>query len=259
MQTKRIFLSRGLYIAVTLQLFAYFYPHMDTSMFFYEPLKYFGSADFLYFYLMPRELGLVHVLLPLVAVLPSATFAAEDAHMGFLNYQLYRSGEKKYMRLQIQSALLGSVFASLAGSMLYVAFIALASPMSGDHVLESWRQIIKQSAYAPLLYANGWPIVLDSVFRFALAAAVWSMVGVGLTALTQNAGLGLVLTLAIAYQSNAVLQMNPALIYWSQRSLVAINIAYIDSLWANTIRQLIYFLIGITTALIGLKILMTRR
>ncbi len=179
--------------------------------------------------------------------------------MGFLNYQLYRSGEKKYMRLQIQSALLGSVFASLAGSMLYVAFIALASPMSGDHVLESWRQIIKQSAYAPLLYANGWPIVLDSVFRFALAAAVWSMVGVGLTALTQNAGLGLVLTLAIAYQSNAVLQMNPALIYWSQRSLVAINIAYIDSLWANTIRQLIYFLIGITTALIGLKILMTRR
>jgi hypothetical protein len=75
---KRIFRNKFFYLAVVLEIFSMFYPHMDTHYFWQTPLYYFSSADFLYFMLMPLRHGIGNLLLPFVAALPSAIFLAQN-------------------------------------------------------------------------------------------------------------------------------------------------------------------------------------
>ncbi len=199
MQWRRIFSSRGFYFAVLIQCFAYLYPHMDAGTFWDAPLSYFGSADLLYFFLMPRTNGLCIFLLPFVAVLPAATLLAEDVHSGYIRFLLQRVGKTKYLGMRMLQAAAGGAAASLAGSLLYLAFIMVVCPWN-DHILVSWRKALALGSYAALAQtAYGLPVIAEGVSRFCLEAMTWSLVGFAFVCFFKNAGVALALTFMCHY------------------------------------------------------------
>lgn len=87
---KRMLSGKGFLFAVMLQLLGCFFPFRNYAGIWEAPLEVFASADFLYFFLVQREEGLLVALLPLVAYLPAASFAAEDIASGFRDLALHR-------------------------------------------------------------------------------------------------------------------------------------------------------------------------
>ena len=252
MQWKRVFKGKGLYIAVFLQVFAYFYPHQATR--FWEFLvDYFRSADFLYFYLMPREGGLITLLLPFVAALPAALFTAEDIETGYLRLVLQRSGKTRYALFRIFEALSGAIIASLAGSLIYVGFIAVMSPMD-QNILTSWRNVLANSSFANLAAAlHGIPMVIDSLLRFAFAAAAWALFGVTFSALSANRGLALVLTFSLHFSLAYTFETTTALFAWSPAVIQVPSISYRGSLLYVAFQQFVYFAAALVASLMGLR------
>lgn len=98
---KRIFRNKFFYLAVVLEIFSMFYPHMDTHYFWQTPLYYFSSADFLYFMLMPLRHGIGNLLLPFVAALPSAIFLAQNRRSKTDLLMNYRYGRRRFVLNQI--------------------------------------------------------------------------------------------------------------------------------------------------------------
>lgn len=248
---KRMLSGKGFLFAVMLQLLGCFFPFRNYAGIWEAPLEVFASADFLYFFLVPREEGLLVALLPLVAYLPAAGFAAEDIASGFRDLALHRQSKCCYgFKLAMQGAL-GAFLASLTGLFIYIAFISIASPMDGPRVVASWRRGLDMSVYQPYLYAYGWPIVIDSSLRYAYAAFCWGLMGTGISALCANPGLGLVLTLALGYQLNAALVSKQATYWWSQRALLSASFENIPSLSMLSWHQTAYLLAGVLLAAAG--------
>ena len=110
---KRIFRNKFFYLAVVLEIFSMFYPHMDTHYFWQTPLYYFSSADFLYFMLMPLRHGIGNLLLPFVAALPSAIFLAQNRRSKTDLLMNYRYGRRRFVLNQILGTAGGAVLAAL--------------------------------------------------------------------------------------------------------------------------------------------------
>jgi|LSQX01.1.fsa_nt_gb hypothetical protein len=250
---KRMLSGRGFVFAVILQVLGCLFPFRNFAGIWEAPLEVFSSADFLYFFLVPREEGLLVALLPLVAYLPAAGFAAEDIASGFRDLALHRQSKLRYgFKLAMQGAF-GAFLASFTGLLVYIAFISMVSPMDGPRVIASWRRGLDMSVYKPYLYAYGWPIVIDSSLRYACAAFCWGLIGVGVSAVCANAGLSLVLTLALGYQLNAALVSKQATYWWSQRALLSASFENIPSLTMLSWHQTVYLLVGILIATAGIS------
>jgi hypothetical protein len=253
MQWKRIFKGKGIYLAIVLQVFAYFYPHQATH--FWEfLLDYFGSADFLYFFLKPTQLGgLITLLLPFVAVLPAALFVAEDLETGYIRLILERSGKTKYALSRMMEAISGAVIASMAGSLIYMGFIAILSPMD-KNILTSWRDVLARSSYADLAAAwYGIPMVIDNVLRFAFAAAAWSLFAVAFSAFSASRGLALVLTFALHFSLAYIFESTTALLGWSPARIQVPSVYDHIPLAYVTFQQFVYFAAGLAASLFGLR------
>lgn len=253
MQWKRIFKGKGLYLAIALQLFAYIYPHQITD-FGQSLLDYFGGADFLYFFLNPTQVGgLITLLLPFVAVLPAALFVAEDVETGYIRLILERSGKKKYALSRMMEAMAGAVIASLAGSLIYIGFIAILSPMD-KNILTSWRDVLAKSSYADLAAAwYGIPMVIDNVLRFAFAAATWSVFGMAFSAFSASRGLALVLTFTLQFSLGYIFESTTALLHWSPAKIQIPSVFDQIPLAYITLQQFIYFSAGLAACLLGMR------
>ena len=252
MQWRRIFRSRGFWLAVIIQCFAYLYPHMDTNDFWYTPLEYFGSADLLYFFLMPRTYGLCIFLIPFVAVLPASTFIAEDIQSGYIRCLLQRTGKIRYLRTRILQAAAGAAMASLLGSFIYLGFIMLACPWN-DNILTSWREVMSQGNYAPLIQsAYGFPAIAEGISRFCIEAMTWSFLGFAFACWFKNTGLALALTFMAHYGLTYIFETYPSLFNYSPSTIAVPDIATAVPLLSYYLMQFAYlgitFLIGLIAA-----------
>jgi len=240
MQWKRIWKSKGFYIACALQVFCYLYAHMDAGTFWHSPIEYFGSADILYFYLMPRSFGLCGFLLPMVAALPAAGQISEDCQSGFLRYVIHRVGRIHYIRIRMAQSFVAGFLASLAGSLIYLIAIMILCPWN-DCILESWRYVLAQGAFRVLAEkAYGFPLIADGICRLAFAAGVWGLFAFGIMCLTERENAGAALTFLIYDALSAVLGSNEITGEWAPAEIAVPWIDYSGSLADPGIRQLIY-------------------
>lgn len=252
MQWQRIFRQRGFYFAVVIQIFAYLYPHMDTHVFWQDPLEYFGSADLLYFFLMPRTHGLCMILLPFIAVLPSAAFIAEDQESGYIRYVLQRSGRHRYFAQRTVQAIGGAACASIIGSLVYLGFIMIVCPWN-DNIIESWRMTLARGSFARLSqHAYGFPLIADTILQFALEAMTWSLIGIAFASLTHSSGLTLALTFMLHYGITYTLETFPQTYSWSPVVIAAEPIGTQVPLLTITAMQVLYFGIAFVIALISM-------
>lgn len=249
MQWRRIFSSRGFYLAVLIQCFAYFYPHMDAGTFWLDPLSYFGSADLLYFFLMPRTYGLCIILLPFVAVLPSSTMIAEDVQSGYIRCLLQRTGKTRYYGTRMLQAVAGGAAASLAGSLLYLIFIMIVCPWN-ENIIVSWRKTMALGSYAALAQtAYGFPVIAEGISRFCLEAMTWSLIGFSFACLFKNTGIALSMTFMCHYGLVYLCDSYANLSALSPASIAVPYIATSSPLSSFYVMQLLYLGIAVGISL----------
>lgn len=253
MQWRRIFRSRGFYLSIAVQVFAYLYPHMDASTFWFDPLGYFGSADLLYFFLMPRNNGLCIILLSFVAVLPAATQIAEDVQSGYIRFLLERTGRRRYFCTRIVQAAAGGMIASLAGSLIYLGMIMLLCPWN-DHILVSWRKTLSLGSYAPLLQLGEGFVIAEGILRFALEAVTWALIGFSYACFFPLSGLPLALTFMTHYGVIYLMNSFPSLSnLYSPETIAAPYLATDVPLSIYTEIQLLYLTIALGTCILSAR------
>ena len=198
---KRIFRNKFFYLAVVLEIFSMFYPHMDTHYFWQTPLYYFSSADFLYFMLMPLRHGIGNLLLPFVAALPSAIFLAQNRRSKTDLLMNYRYGRRRFVLNQILGTAGGAVLAALLGLFLYTLLVAVASPWH-QNIQYAWRNLYGLPFDAWINQYEGMPFLLLNYITLMLTAITWSLVAVSLACFTINLGVVVGGTFLLHYLSS---------------------------------------------------------
>lgn len=200
MQWKRILKQKGFYLAAAIQFFALLYPHMDTVVFWNAFSRYFESGTLFYNFALSADLGLSTLLLPFIALLPAALFVGEDIQSGFTRLVLQRKGRVKYAFTRCLQAMGGAGLASFMGTALYLVLLLLICPLKTIGTGESWREGMMQGTYGFLVKPlGGFPYMLETGLRFAFAAMIWALVGVGINTLCKSKGLTLGLTFLIHF------------------------------------------------------------
>lgn len=250
MQWRRIFCSKGFFLAIIIQILSYLYPHMDTYVFWHDTISYFGSADLLYFFLMPRANGLCIILLPFVAVMPAATLVAEDVQSGYIRFLIERTGKGKYFLIRILQAAAGGAAASIVGSMIYLGFIFIACPLD-ENIILSWRHSLALGSYADLAkIAYGIPIIFESILRFCIEAMTWSLVGFSFACFFHNNGTVLALTFISHYGIVYLLESYAFTYPYSPSVLSVPDISTSVPLEIYFFMQILYLAVALSTAII---------
>lgn len=240
MQWKRIFKQKGFYLAAALQLFAYFFAFRN--QYFWEFLKdFFNLGSVFYFFANAiQEEGCV-LFLPFIAVLPAASFIGEDIETGFIRLVLQRRGKSRYIFTSMMQAMGGAGLASLTGSLLYVLFLLIFSPLGGDH--HGYEAAFQKGSLAFLVNSRySLPYIFETVLRFALTAAIWALVGLGISALCKSTGLTLALTFMVHFSLIYFMESFYTLFEWSPGMMQTLSYLPTAPLPVLYLRQTLYLL-----------------
>ena len=243
----RVWKNPGFWFAIVLGVLSMLYPHMDTHVFWEEPLSYFASGDFLYFMLMPLQYGLAKLLLPFIAVFPAATFLAEDQKRGHQLMMLHRAGMWGYMRRRIMLSAGGAVLAAALGFLVYAVFAGFACPWH-ENIVTSWREL---SGYTFDAWVNQWeglPFLVFSFLCLCVSAAVWSLFGFSIACFTNNTGLVIGGTFLLHYMASWCFGRILHHSEWSPMVLQAPSTYFTGSVWQIVFRLLVWLAISVIIA-----------
>ncbi len=246
-EMDRVWKNPGFWFAVFLGLFSMLYPHMDTFVFWEDPLGYFASGDFLYFMLMPLQYGLAKLLLPFIAVLPAATFLAEDQKRRHHLMMLHRTGMWGYMRRRMILSACAAMLAAALGFLAYAVFAGFACPWH-ENVVTSWRELSGCTFDAWVNQYEGLPFLAFSLFCLCVSAAVWSLFGFSIACFTNNAGLVIGGTFLLHYMASWCFSRIIHHSEWSPMVLQAPSTRFTGSVWLIVLRLFVWFVVSAVIA-----------
>lgn len=243
-EMRRIWKNSGFWFSIGLGVFAMFYPHMDTRVFWETPFEYFASADFLYFMLMPLHFGLTKLLLPLIVTLPAAAFLAEDQRNRTHLLLVHRFGPWRYMRRRMAQAAGAAVFAALAGLLIYTLFAAIACPWH-DNIVSSWRELDGYPFDGWVNRFEGLPFLGFQFLCLGLSSAVWGLAGFSIACLTRNGGVVVGGTFLAHYLASWLCMHSLPLRPWNPIVLQAPDTRYGGSIVLIVARLLVWLALAV--------------
>lgn len=154
-----------------LQVFSYFYVHMDASLFWENPIAYFQWGDFYYTFILSTELGLIGVLLPASAALITASVLYSS------NAQRMGTDLKSEICQGIKTAGLCAANSCIA-LWLFTGIIAIFCTMTRQDS-GNWQILAGQYAYGWRAESSHfWIFIIECSFRIALSAMTWSCIAI---------------------------------------------------------------------------------
>ncbi len=197
-QMGRAFKNTNTYIALYLVFYALYFAHTDTPVFYQQPIVFFKSTNFYYFFIIAFYMGVTRFLVPIAAVLPLGFFLCDDTDSGYLNLALYRGSGLGYGFKRLAAVILSAVITVLAACILMTVLLLLLSTLEGGET-ESWLLYSKGTAFESIMKPGSfWKYVLIQHGHQALSAAIWASVAVGLSALWPNKAFVFVATFGLS-------------------------------------------------------------
>jgi len=245
-EMRRVWKNPGFWFSVFLGIFSMLYPHTDTHIFWQTPLDYFACGDFLYYMLMPLDMGLAKLLLPIIAVFPAAAFLAEDQRQRQHLLLCYRYGRWGYLRHRMSMAAGTAILAAALGFLAYAVFAALACPWH-DHIVSSWRDLDHHPFNWWVNSYEGMPFLLFNLLCLCVSSAVWALIGFSISCFTTNTGAVVGGTFLLHYMASWLCSRVLKQSEWSPMVLQAPDTHYQGSIWMILVRLFVW--LGLALAL----------
>ncbi len=237
-QVQRGVKSTGFWAGFLLLIFTLQFVHMDASLYWNDPLAYFGSGDFFYTFIISVYVGILRFLFPLCAILPAGMLYAEDKESRFLIPTLHRQSTRRYvLDRMISAAVISAVMVILAMTVTTV-FYLIVCPV--EYQEDGFQVAAMASAYGwraePKYFAV---FVLEATGRLMLSAVFWTFVSLTFSALWTNKVFILIATLVCAYALEAF-QLRAGLEEWTVAFVQAPDIRTMSPLWIPLLKQIGY-------------------
>lgn len=171
-EIKKILKNPAFYAAVMLMCIAFYFGIYQER-----------SSDILYLFENTTSLGIVHVLLPALVVLPYAASCAEEINSDFYRYAVIRSNAKKYICSRVIASILSAFLVCLVAEMLFVAGILL---FRDGYVGKGARTV--EGTFYQEFYEDGRYIVplVCKMYAFSIAGIIWALFALMLSCFTGN-------------------------------------------------------------------------
>ena len=256
-QLQRGIKSAGFWCGLALTLFTLQFVHMDASLYWKDPLAYFGSGDFFYTFLISIYVGILRFLFPLCAILPAGMLYAEDQNSRFIIPTLHRQRPQKYICTRMASAVIITGLMVIAAITITTALYLVVCPV--EYQEDSFQVMAMGSAY-------GWRarpeyfyvFILEATVRLLLSASFWAFIALALSAIWPNNTFILVATLVFAYALEAF-QLKLGLQSWTVSFLQAPDLDTNTPLWILFSKQIAYLAVAAAACYICLRCALSAR
>lgn len=164
------------------------------------------SSSVLYLYLVTSTVGVAHVLVPVVTILPFAFFYVEEMEKKAVYYNLIRCSKRAYYGSNIAVAALSSMLVSVMALLIFV-LVCLAYG-AGFGFSEAMASFFEGSIYAVWLKngGSGW-VLLVKLLVFTAFSAPWGLLCLAVSVFSKNKYVILAAPFLIARGAAIVLQM----------------------------------------------------
>lgn len=159
---------------------------------------------------------------PVLAVIPAATIYCEDCNSGLIRLIMNRSTKKKYIyETIICSAISGGLAVALPCFLTEVLFMFYGKWNVEANKIHDYSTVFDESVYANFQYLwGGIALALFILLLNFLFGALWSNVGLLVSAITQNKYLTLVVPFAIYFASHLFLYKSEVLLVFSPTNML---------------------------------------
>lgn len=155
---------------------------------------------------------------PILAVLPATTLFCEDYNSGYIKAILFRTNKQKYCcETLLCSSIAGGLAVFLPSLISSLFFVIIGKPNLAEDLCPGYSTIFDESFFAPIqfVWGGGLIVIILLVLAF-IFGAVWSNIGLCISALIPNRYITLaapfVLYFAmhlIFYRTNSLLFLSP--------------------------------------------------
>ncbi len=170
------------------------------------PAARVNSSSVLYLYLVTSTVGIAHVLVPVVTILPFAFFYVEEMEKKAVYYNLIRSSKRAYYGSNIAAAVLSSMLVSAFGLLIFVLVCLGYGAVFGysDAVLS----FFEGSIYGDWLTdgRHVW-VLLVKLLAFVVLSAPWGVLCLAVSVFSRNKYVILAAPFLIEWAVSVVLQM----------------------------------------------------
>lgn len=180
----------------------------------YEDLGAAGNADndisVMYCFWVTNSIGISHVLVPAVVVVPFLFFFVDELGKGSLYYQLIRSRKATYYLGQLGAALLSAMLIAVLSTILFSLICMLYG--AGWQANDSLIQRYSGSCFEETIQRRPWVVYQVNVLAFVLYSTPWVLMGMVLSLFTKHRYLILIGPFIIFMAMNYLTEL--AGLYW---------------------------------------------
>ena len=137
-----------------------------------------------YCFQVTNSIGISHVLLPAVVVIPFFSFFIEEVEKGALYYQLIRGNKKCCYLGQIGAAALSSMMVTLLATVLFSVVCMLFG--AGWQINDTLIQGFSDTYYKELIQDRSYLVFIIHVLAFVLYSMPWVLIGMVISLFTKN-------------------------------------------------------------------------
>lgn len=144
-----------------------------------------NQISVIYFYLVTNSVGIAHVLVPIITIIPFTFFYVEELDKKAVYYKLIRCSKKNYYVSNIVTSILSSVLVSvIALTVFFIICIVFGANFSADSVIE----VYYEGTYFEAWIENEQIILLVvvNVIMFLLFSIPWGLLSLAVSVLSKN-------------------------------------------------------------------------
>ena len=178
----------------------------------YEDIQSAGanSSSVLYLFLVTSSVGISHVLVPVLTIIPFAFFYAEELEKKAAYYSLIRCSKRSYYGSNIAAAVLSSMLVSAFALLVFVIVCLLSG--AGSEFGGSEASFFEGSIYGSWLEnGNGNWILPLKLLAFVVYSAPWGVLCLAVSVFSKNKYIIIAAPFLIEKAVGTITQMIPSL------------------------------------------------
>lgn len=165
-------------------------PALYISIFIMFVALYFGiyqerSSDILYLFENTTTIGIVHLLLPALVVLPYAATCAEEINSNYYRYTVIRSNVPKYIISRILASIIAAILVCLMAEIIFIMVIMI---FKAGYIGKGIYSDSLNGTFYEVFYENGKYIIplICKMYAFSINGIIWSLFALVLSCFTGN-------------------------------------------------------------------------
>jgi len=166
---------------------------------------------------------------PVLAVMPAATIFCDDYNSGFLKFILGRAKKKQYIRETLLcSTISGGLAVCLPCLLAEIFLLANGRLNTKENMIQGYSTVFDETVYADIQYVwGGIGLALLLLLLAFLFGALWSDIGLLVSAIVPNKYAALVMPFAIYFASHLLLYKSDVFLVFSPANMLMPSATFI--------------------------------